>query len=64
MEFDNDDKCPNCGVSWQGEEIPEENREMYGGATHTSRLISVYDRIKDRTTHWKCPDCQMVWPVR
>lgn len=35
---------------------------MYAeGATHYSRLIGIYSRERDATTHWKCPFCKEVW---
>ena len=37
------DNCPECGVSWVGEEIPEDVQPWYGGHTHTSRLIGIYN---------------------
>jgi hypothetical protein len=27
-----------------------------------SRVIGVYCYVKDRTTHWKCPDCDFLMP--
>jgi len=54
-------KCPKCKASLRGKRIPEKHREAYGNATHFSRVIGLYDRNLDRTTHWKCPDCGHVW---
>lgn len=60
------DNCPQCGSSWIGEEIPEENREDYGGRTHFRRVIGVeywygsperYDGISE----YRCPDCKTRW---
>lgn len=51
------DTCPKCGASWVGEPIPENQRELFGGKTHFSRRINVYDRGKDRTVALRCPDC-------
>jgi hypothetical protein len=54
--------CPFCGVSFQGDPIPEGLRaEYYGGSTHYSRLIAIYDRDRDRTVAWRCPDCHKEW---
>lgn len=57
------DTCPNpeCGKSWIGEPIPETHREHFGGSTHFRRCIAIYDRDKDRTVAWRCPDCEMEW---
>lgn len=69
--------CPNCKVDLDGGSIwqtffeqyydearADEAARMYG-ATRTSgkwgRKLALYDRDKDRTTHWQCPDCQHVW---
>lgn len=57
------DNCPKCGVSFQGEPIPEKSRQdgSYGNSTHFSRVIGIYSRGMDRTTQWRCPDCGHVW---
>jgi hypothetical protein len=55
------EECPKCHKSMQGEPIPEKYLQHYGKKTHYSRVIALYDRSKDRTTHWKCPDCGHVW---
>ena len=52
------DNCPNCGVTWIGEPIPDSDREFFGGKTHFRREIGVEIRGKyDGVDHWKCPDC-------
>lgn len=53
--------CPHCGVSFEGEPIPEQDRESFGGQTHFSRVIGLYDVGVDRTVAWKCPDCGHTW---
>jgi hypothetical protein len=53
--------CPKCNADLKGEPIPEQYRSMYGGKTHYSRTIGLYDRGLDRTTHWLCPDCKGRW---
>lgn len=50
--------CPHCGSDLRGEEIPVDVREWYGGAARGSRLVAVYSRELDRTTHFQCPDCE------
>lgn len=52
------DACPRCKASWVGAEIAEEHRHLYGGRTHGSLLIGIYDRGVDRTVEWVCPACQ------
>jgi hypothetical protein len=50
--------CPHCGVSLIGPEIPEKDRELFGGATHFQRqLVRVW---KDRAREATCPDCKKV----
>jgi DNA-directed RNA polymerase subunit RPC12/RpoP len=55
--------CPNCGVSWQGEEIAEESRKFYGtDTTHFSRVIGVeysYDSPEryDGVSEYQCTYC-------
>lgn len=52
--------CPYCGANLQGDPIPEEEQHLFG-ATHFSRMISLYDWELDRTTTFKCPDCGGEW---
>lgn len=61
MAFDDQTHCPHCGAQWQGEEIPEDQRELFGNATHFSKLIGIYSLEEDRTTHWMCPECETRW---
>lgn len=56
----NKERCRFCGANLQGEPIPVKDREAYG-ATHFSRIISIYDRALDRTVAYKCPDCGKEW---
>ena len=49
--------CPHCKADFQGEEIPEKHRELFGGKTHVSRLIACCSRDLGRVTHFECPDC-------
>jgi hypothetical protein len=56
------DTCPSCSSNLQGETIPEEHREMFGGKTHFSRLIGVeIQGLYDGVAYWKCPDCGHEW---
>jgi len=71
------DFCPNCGVGLQGGLIFDVGMRKYGnrkdaleyaecyGATETEgwfkREIAVYDRAKDRTVAYRCPDCGHEW---
>lgn len=52
--------CPHCGVSLQGDPIPEDIAHHYS-ATHWSRKIGIYDRDADRTVSYRCPDCNGAW---
>lgn len=49
--------CSKCGADWDGGEIPENIREHYSPPYRWSRRISVYDRDRDRTVAYRCPDC-------
>lgn len=69
--------CPNCKNDLDSGLIYETFLAKYGnekraldiaakyGATKTEgrwgRQIGIYDRDKDRTTHYKCPDCGHIW---
>ena len=54
--------CPGCGVSWQGNPIPEASQEAFGGHTHFSRLIGIeVQGSYDGVSYWKCPDCATVF---
>lgn len=55
------DDCPHCGVSLIGDPIPEADRHFFGNATHFRREIGVYDRERDRTVAYRCPDCGKEW---
>ncbi len=55
--------CPKCNADLRGEPIPEKDREMFGGHTHFLKVISIYNRDRDRTVKWKCPDCGHEWDV-
>jgi ribosomal protein L37AE/L43A len=57
---DNNDVCPFCKSNLQGKPIPKEWQQDYG-ATHFSRIIAIYDRDKDRTVKYECPDCHKQW---
>lgn len=59
------DHCPACGVSLIGEPIPEELRRsgFYGDSTHWRRDIAIYDRDRDQTVAYQCPDCRHVLKV-
>lgn len=54
--------CPNCGCGFKGDPISQEERELFGNATHFSRLIAIYDQDSDRTVSWLCPECKYEWP--
>ena len=59
------DECPNCGVSLQGEPIPQESvaRGLYGDSTHWRREIGCeVPGVYDGVLYWMCPDCEMAWP--
>lgn len=54
--------CPKCKGSLRGSQIPTQHQDAYGGATHYSRAISVYDSRRDEAVAWQCPDCAAEWP--
>ncbi|PED16335.1 hypothetical protein CON01_00365 [Bacillus thuringiensis] len=56
----NEESCPHCNASLQGEPIPL-GVQMYYGTTHYSRKIGIYSMETDRTTHYQCPDCEQQW---
>jgi rubrerythrin len=69
--------CPNCNADLDGgsiwetfyqltgsEEEADRKAEMYGANREKGRwgrTIALYDRDKDRTVAWKCPDCGHIW---
>lgn len=66
------DVCPECGLSWRGEPIPQEyiDKGYYGppetASTHYSLLIGVelaYDDPNhyDGVSYWLCPHCGATW---
>lgn len=55
------DRCPHCHADLTGDPIePGELRDFYG-ASHYSRKLTLYDRDKDRTVAYECPDCGKRW---
>lgn len=57
------ERCPRCEKSFQGDPIPEEHRENFGGATHFSTVIAQSSWENDRVENWCCPFCCHVWPA-
>jgi len=64
-------ECPACGADLRSTPIPVASLHLYGDtptcdgcglSSHFSRLIGVYDERRDRTDHWRCPDCGHVTP--
>jgi predicted RNA-binding Zn-ribbon protein involved in translation (DUF1610 family) len=55
------DACPFCGVSLIGKPIPKAIRAAYAPPYRWRREIAIYDREKDRTIAYKCPDCGKRW---
>ena len=62
----------NGGSIWQtmfeqslgDKEEADRKAEMYGATRTTGRWgrkIAVYDNGRDRTTHYRCPDCWAIW---
>lgn len=60
-EILNRTECPKCNTSWVGVEIPKKVQEQFGGRTHYSRLLAIYDRDADVTVIWRCPDCRYIF---
>lgn len=74
---DNHGSCPSCGADMNGDMIwqtfmdkhgdeAEADRiaEMYGADRkhgRWGRAIGIYDRDRDRTVSWMCPDCEHRW---
>lgn len=60
-EYDN---CPNCGVSFQGDPIPEDIAHHYSG-THWRRDIGIdggWLGMYDGIVAIMCPDCKHEFP--
>jgi hypothetical protein len=55
------DNCPKCKISLIGAPIPQEDRELFGGASNFRREIGIYDQRKDMTVAYECPDCGFRW---
>lgn len=55
-------ECPHCHHDLRGLPIAEGWREAYGGLTHFTQALSLFDRETLRTTGWRCPHCHGEWP--
>lgn len=54
--------CPHCGHDLQGDPIPEEDREAFGGHSHFYKAIAVSAQgIGDGALLWGCPECGKTW---
>ncbi len=50
--------CPKCKITWQGEEIPEKDRALFGQATHFgTNVTTIYDWERDITSEVMCTKC-------
>lgn len=49
------ERCPNCDSDQRDRE------HLVDGEPKYWRTIGVYDRDRDRTVAWKCPDCNHQW---
>jgi hypothetical protein len=66
-------ECPFCKSNLDGGSVYEAFLKKYGcairakeaadsyGGGNWNRAIGIYDKRKDRTTHWQCPDCNNKW---
>ncbi|GAB6989534.1 hypothetical protein [Paenibacillus pini] len=52
--------CPHCNANLRGDSIPDDIVHNYSG-THWSRKIGLYDKSRDRTVAYECPDCGGQW---
>jgi predicted RNA-binding Zn-ribbon protein involved in translation (DUF1610 family) len=53
----NSEVCPHCGANLIHSEIPEKDREVFGGKKYFLRVIGIYDMDRDVTVSYQCPDC-------
>jgi uncharacterized C2H2 Zn-finger protein len=53
--------CPKCESLWHETPIPEESQHLFGYAKFFSRVIGIYDRDRDCTVAYQCPDCHTCW---
>jgi len=62
INFNGDGVCPECGVSWDGGDIPKESREHYSPPYKWGRVIGIEDpELYDGVSFYMCPDCHTVW---
>ena len=65
MSLDHYGSCPECGVSWDGGDIPEAIRAHYNPPYKWSRLVGIeVPEVYDGVLYWMCPDCESVWNRR
>lgn len=59
------DNCPKCNASFQGDPIPDDIKEHYGGDGFWRREIGIdggYLGIYDGIVAYRCPDCKHEFP--
>jgi len=55
-------KCPECGKSWDGGDIPEKSRKHYAKPYKWSKLVGIEVRgEEDVISYWQCPFCKTTW---
>ena len=51
----NSTECPHCGANLIAGEIPESDREAFGGHVHFLRVIAIERLGDDFVSSFKCP---------
>lgn len=54
----NEDCCPKCKACFQGDEIPDDKKPMFGSTHFTHKGGEV---INDFVRNWLCPFCGHTW---
>lgn len=57
------DNCPNCNLNLIDKPIPQEYHEYHYPPYFYRKEIGIYDRDKDSTVAYRCPNCKFEWKV-
>lgn len=56
--------CPECGVSWIGNPIPDDLKKEYNNRSHFTKLVAVPAKNNfSKIVAYECPGCEFNFRV-